>query len=176
MFDLRRPEPRDRRGDLRDHRSDRCRCPLQPVWLDRIIRTVAEELAISIEERRQKLSIKPFAGFDEMTFGDPERLFQAFRNLVVNAIKYTPDGGRIEIGGRKLPGFLEVTVSDNGIGIDPRYHARIFRMFQRLESGTAGGTGMGLAIAARIVESAGGRIWVDSRAGAGATFHVAWPA
>lgn len=162
----------------------------QPVWIDRIVRTVGEELAGSIGERRQTLLIRPFAGFDQMTFGDPERLFQAFRNLVLNAIKYTPDGGRIEIGGRVLPGFLEVTVADNGIGIDPANHTLIFEKFGQLgnvslhSSGKTkfkgGGPGLGLPITKGLIEAHGGTIWVESpgqdeASCPGSVFHVLLP-
>jgi signal transduction histidine kinase len=59
-------------------------------------------------------------GNDQMLFGDPERLYQAFRNLLGNAIKYTPDGGRIIVDGRTQPGFIEVSVVDTGIGSLPK--------------------------------------------------------
>jgi signal transduction histidine kinase len=162
----------------------------QPVWIDRIIRNVGEELAASIADRRQTLKIAAFQGFSEMTFGDPERLFQAFRNLVVNAVKYTPDGGRIEVGGRKLPGFLEITVADNGIGIDPANHTLIFEKFEQLgnvslhSSGKTkfkgGGPGLGLPITKGLIEAHGGTIWVESEgqdeaACPGSVFHVMVP-
>jgi signal transduction histidine kinase len=162
----------------------------QPVWIDRIIRNVGEELAASIADRRQTLKIDAFQGFNEMTFGDPERLFQAFRNLVVNAVKYTPDGGRIEVGGRKLPGFLEITVADNGIGIDPANHTLIFEKFEQLgnvslhSSGKTkfkgGGPGLGLPITKGLIEAHGGTIWVESEgqdeaACPGSVFHVMVP-
>jgi signal transduction histidine kinase len=162
----------------------------QPVWIDRIVRNVGEELAGSIADRRQTLAIELFPGFEEMTFGDPERLFQAFKNLVVNAVKYTPDGGVIEIGGRKLPGFLEITVSDNGIGIDPANHTLIFEKFEQLgnvslhSSGKTkfkgGGPGLGLPITKGLIEAHGGTIWVESEGQdeetcPGSVFHVMVP-
>jgi signal transduction histidine kinase len=162
----------------------------QPVWIDRIVRSVGEELAGSIAERRQTLAIKPFPGFEEMTFGDPERLFQAFKNLIINAIKYTPDGGRIEVGGRPLPGFLEVTIADNGIGIDPANHTLIFEKFEQLGSVSlhssgktkfkGGGPGLGLPITKGLIEAHGGTIWVESdgqdeQTCPGSVFHVMIP-
>ena len=61
--------------------------------------------------------MRSFPGGDQMLFGDPERLYQAFCNIINNAIKFTPDGGKITLDGRTLPGFQEVTVADTGIGI-----------------------------------------------------------
>jgi len=104
----------------------------QPVWINRLLETLKNEFANILQERRQVMQVLAFPGSDEMTFGDGERLYQAFRNLFSNAIKYTPDGGTIIIDGRKLPGFLEVTITDTGIGIDPEDHSRIFEKFGRL--------------------------------------------
>jgi signal transduction histidine kinase len=125
-----------------------------------------------------------------MFFGDSERLYQALRNIISNAVKFTPDGGRISVEGRELPGFLEVRVSDTGIGIAPENQSQIFEKFGRLgnpslhSSGKTkfkgGGPGLGLPIARGIVEAHGGTIWVES-AGydeiqfPGATFHILLP-
>ena len=107
-----------------------------------------------------------------MTFGDPERLLQVFRNVLTNAIKYTPDGGCVTVDGRKLPGFIEIIVRDTGIGIDPEDQSIIFEKFTRLgnislhSSGKTkfkgGGPGLGLHIARGIIEAHGGAIWVES--------------
>ena len=104
----------------------------QPVWVNRLISVLAEELAAAMKERNQNLEIVDFPGYGEMTFGDPERLLQVFRNVLYNAVKYTPDGGQIGICGRKLPGFLEVIIRDTGIGIDPDDSQVIFDKFVRL--------------------------------------------
>ena len=84
----------------------------QPVWLNRLFSLLENELHAHLRDRRQTLEIKPFPGSDEMTFGDPERILQVFRNVLTNAVKYTPDGGKISVDGRKLPGFIEVIVHD----------------------------------------------------------------
>ena len=162
----------------------------QPVWINRLLAILAREMGPSLAERKQTLVIAPFEGSDEMTFGDPERLLQMFRNLLSNAIKYTPDGGTITVDGRKLPGFLEVTFTDSGIGIAVEDQPIIFEKFVRLgntalhSSGKTkfkgGGPGLGLRIARGIIESHGGAIWVESEGYdevklPGARFHVMLP-
>jgi signal transduction histidine kinase len=82
---------------------------------------------------------------------------------------------RIEIGGRKDGDWSEFYVKDNGIGINPEYHGKIFGMFQRLREVEAEGTGVGLSIVKKIVDMAGGKIWVESQKGKGTTFFVRFP-
>lgn len=162
----------------------------QPVWIQRLLHVVQEELSKSVSERHQSLEVRLFDGSSEMTFGDDERLFQALRNVISNAIKYTPDGGRIVVDGRKLPGFLEITVADTGIGIAPEDQARVFEKFGRVgnvslhSSGKTkfkgGGPGLGLPIARGILEAHGGAIWVESEGHdevkcPGSTFHILLP-
>jgi len=162
----------------------------QPLWIGRLLDGIQYEFNKIVNERRLNLIIHPFPGSQEMTFGDPERLYQALRNVVSNAVKFTPDGGRISINGRMLPGFIEITVSDSGIGIDPEDQMRIFEKFGRLgdtslhSSGRTkfkgGGPGLGLPIAKGIIEAHGGAIWVESEGYdeercPGSTFHILLP-
>ncbi|HSO27152.1 MAG TPA: HAMP domain-containing sensor histidine kinase [Anaerolineales bacterium] len=162
----------------------------QPVWINRLFNVLENEFMRVVRDRNQTLIIEPFEGSNEMTFGDDERLYQALRNLVSNAIKYTPDGGKIVIDGRKLPGFLEITITDTGIGVDPDDHARIFEKFGRLgsvkthSSGKTkfkgGGPGLGLPITKGIIEAHGGAIWLESEGYdeqrcPGSIFHVLLP-
>jgi signal transduction histidine kinase len=110
-------------------------------------------------------------------WGIRTELQQVVSNLVGNAVKYigdTPDP-RIEIGAAERAGWLECYVRDNGIGIDPAYHQQVFEVFQRLKEITVDGTGVGLAIVKKIVEAMGGRVWVESAKGRGATFTFTWP-
>jgi PAS domain S-box-containing protein len=106
--------------------------------------------------------------------GDHRHLVQLFQNLVGNAIKYRSAAPpRIRVEARALADGWELTVTDNGIGISPRHHQRIFGLFKRLHGRDRyPGTGIGLSICQKIAELHGGRIWVDSESGAGATFHV----
>ncbi|MBD1929162.1 PAS domain-containing protein [Trichocoleus sp. FACHB-90] len=102
-------------------------------------------------------------------------LQQIFMNLINNAIKYSqrPDV-RIDVGFRMGKSY-EFSVTDNGQGIAPEYHQRIWGIFQRLESrDKVEGTGIGLSVVKKIVESRGGRVWVESEPGAGATFRFTW--
>ncbi len=170
--------------------NDMLKLSFQPVWLGQIFRSLTDELAPVLEERRLTLKVHRFPGSERLIFGDVERLQQVFRNLLTNAIKYTPDGGRITVDGRLLPGFVEVWVADTGIGIAPEDQRIIFDKFGRLgdpqthSSGKTrfkgGGPGLGLAIARGIVEAHGGSIWVESpgydeEKCPGSIFHVLLP-
>jgi signal transduction histidine kinase len=162
----------------------------QPVWINRLLNVLGDEFRPIAEERGLALEIVDYEGSDKMTFGDDERLFQALRNVISNSVKYTPDGGRVVIDGRLLPGFIEVTVADTGIGIDPEDHMRIFEKFGRLgsvllhSSGKTkfkgGGPGLGLPITKGIIEAHGGAIWVESdgydeERCPGSIFHILLP-
>ena len=109
--------------------------------------------------------------------GDPAQIGQLFQNLVGNALKYrgqaTPE---ITVAAHRLDDAWEITVADNGLGIASQHHERIFRMFQRLHTAKDyPGAGIGLSFCKRIVERHGGRIWVESEAGQGSTFHFTLP-
>jgi signal transduction histidine kinase len=99
----------------------------QPVWINQLFSIAKRELSPAAKERGQTLVIRDFPGSEEMTFGDSERLYQSLKNLLTNAIKYTPDGGAITVDGRTLPGFIEITITDTGIGIDEDDIERIFQ-------------------------------------------------
>jgi signal transduction histidine kinase len=146
----------------------------------------------ALEQRQQTLDVE---GIDELPSleGDPERLTQAFSNLINNAIKFTPDGGRIKVRGRVVRGpesVIEIIVADEGIGINPKDHDMIFEKFYRTGSVDlhstgqikfkGGGPGLGLPIARGVIEGHGGRIWVESegydeQSCPGSRFHVLLP-
>ena len=110
--------------------------------------------------------------------GDAQRLEQVMDNLVSNAIKYSPRGGDVTIKGRSSPAEVVVSVSDEGVGIPLDEQERIFHRFYRMEgpeTRAVSGTGLGLYLVRAIVEAHGGRIWINSTPGQGATFHVALP-
>jgi signal transduction histidine kinase len=109
--------------------------------------------------------------------GDEQRLTQVLLNLVGNAIKFT-DAGEVRIAATSMNGYFAITVADTGPGIPSEEQARIFEQFHQVDSSNTkakGGTGLGLAIAKQIVEMHGGRIWVESTLGRGATFQLELP-
>ena len=109
---------------------------------------------------------------------DAARIEQLLNNLIGNALKYSPDGGAIRVTGRALPDAVEITVSDEGIGIPLEEQSRVFERFYRIDdalSRRAQGSGLGLYIAKAIVEAHGGRIWVRSAPGRGTAFSFTLP-
>jgi len=171
--------------------NDLLQLNFQPIQIGQILEALQNDVAPIVQSRRLTLEIQEFDGSRQWIYVDSLRITQAFRNVIHNAIKYTPDSGRIAISGRTLPGFIEVTVSDTGIGISPENQAVIFDKFSQLgsvglhSSGKTkfkgGGPGLGLPIARGILEAHGGSIWVES-AGydeekcPGSTFHILVPA
>ena len=107
----------------------------------------------------------------------PSPLRQAFQNLIGNAVKYhDKEAGTIEVSVKEESEFFRFTISDDGPGIAPEYHKQVFEMFRRLHSkDSIEGTGLGLALVAKIVRQFGGDIWLDSDVGHGAAFHFTWP-
>ena len=149
-----------------------------------------DEVQQTCEKRNLTLKVTPFEGIEQLIFADPERLYQALRNVLTNAIKYTPDGGKISVSGRMLPGFIEIIVKDTGIGISLEDQAAIFEKFNQLGEASlhsssktnfkGGGPGLGLPITRGIIEAHGGTIWVDSpgcdeETCPGSSFHILLP-
>jgi chemotaxis family two-component system sensor kinase Cph1 len=107
---------------------------------------------------------------------DFAQLTQLFRQLIANSIMFRgPEAPKIHVSAIETGDAIQFSVRDNGIGIDPRYHEQIFGVFKRLHGREFPGTGIGLAIAKRIVEQRGGKIWVESELDRGATFHFTIP-
>lgn len=140
-----------------------------PVEMEEILTRVLDQMEPAIEDSGAVVTYDPLP----MILGDPEQIMQLLRNLIGNSIKFrSNDPPRVHVGARQLSERWLFFVRDNGIGIYPEYTERVFVIFQRLHSRDEyPGTGVGLAIARKIVERHGGRIWVDSEPGKGATFY-----
>lgn len=159
--------------------------PFVPTDLNRVLDATLVDLEMLIRESGAELVREPLP----TVVADATQMRQLLQNLVGNALKYRNAAvphihiaaERIEEAAVELPemapskGWL-LRVADNGIGIEPQYHERIFQLFQRLHTRTEyEGTGLGLALCRRIVERHGGKIWVRSELGAGSTFFAALP-
>ena len=138
--------------------------------VDAVIRPLAE---------RKELTLTTVVAPEVGTLhADEGKLKQVLYNLLANAVKFTPSGGRVETTARVVDGAVEIAVTDSGIGIAPEDQARVFDEFQQLDAGAGRrheGTGLGLALARRLVELQGGRLWVDSELGQGSRFTFTVP-
>jgi PAS domain S-box-containing protein len=147
----------------------------QPVELEKVMAGARANLATAIAETGAEVSHDPLPG----VLGDEGQLVQVLQNLVGNAIKFHREGTppRVHVGVRREGGDWQISVRDNGIGIEPAYFERIFVIFQRLNPRERyPGTGIGLAITKKIIERHGGRIWVESTPGEGSTISFTLPA
>jgi two-component system CheB/CheR fusion protein len=145
------------------------------VDVGRLVRDVVERMSSTVEGRGATVEVED--GLPDV-LADPPRVEEVFANLLGNALKFNESKRpSVKIGVRAIEGGMATFyVQDNGIGIDPRYHERIFGIFQRLHRREEyEGTGAGLAIVKRLVEIFGGRTWVESERGAGATFLFTLP-
>jgi signal transduction histidine kinase len=144
--------------------------------LDSVVETV--RVATESLAETKKLSLKAeVAKKLPIGLGDEQRLTQVLLNLVGNAIKFT-DTGEVRITATTANGHFTVSVTDTGPGIPPEELKRVFVQFHQVDNSNTkakGGTGLGLAIAKQIVEMHGGRIWVESELGKGATFQMELP-
>lgn len=141
----------------------------QPVETEEIVPVVLNNLRAMIEQTQASITRDGLPA----VAGNRLQLIQLFQNLIGNAIKYRRESipPRIHISAREAGGMWRFCVEDNGIGIDPKYHAQVFGMFKQLSRGGQGGVGMGLAISKRIVERHGGSISIASTLGNGSRFY-----
>jgi signal transduction histidine kinase len=159
-----------------------------------VIKKVNKGFEKAFEERNIQMATN---GLDELPLipADPDMLQKVFYHIIMNAIKFTPDGGSITVSGKYLNGSeppqVQIAVRDTGIGIEPALHKLVFEKFNQTgdvllhSSGKTkfkgGGPGLGLAIARGIVQAHGGQIWVESpgyneQTNPGSTFFVSLPA
>ncbi|HEX2968034.1 MAG TPA: PAS domain S-box protein [Bacteroidales bacterium] len=141
------------------------------VDMDQVVRQVIRNLSLLIEETKAEIT------FDDLPVvpADYSQMTILIQNLVSNSLKFCTGTPRININAKRLKTSVIFTVKDEGIGIEHQYFEKIFQIFQRLNPGRFQGTGMGLALCKRIVESHGGKIWVESEAGKGSSFIFSIP-
>ena len=149
----------------------------RPVHPGELIRQVAERMSLRAQDKHIDLVAEAGDGLPEIK-ADPERLTQIVTNLVDNALRYTPPGTRVTLSAHVAPGGVELAVADSGPGIPPEDLPHVFDRFWRAEKSrnrATGGSGLGLAIVKQLVEAHGGRVQVESSAGAATKFTVQLP-
>ncbi len=139
-----------------------------------------ENALILVRERASRRGIRLGSTIDErlgVIGGDERKVKQVLLNLLSNALKFTPEGGRIDVGARLQDGVAEVSVADTGIGIAPADQDAVFEEFRQVGTADkkAEGTGLGLALSRKFIELHGGKIWVKSQVGMGSTFTFTLP-
>ncbi len=162
----------------------------QPVWFNQLINAAEKNVRKQFSTRSVEILIDRDSIPREPTFADPDRLLQAVQKVMMNAVKYTPDGRSVRIQGRSLPGFTDIMIEDDGVGIDPRNLPHIFDSFSALGDASlhssgktkfkGGGPGLGLPIAKGIIDAHGGTIWAESdgydeNQCPGSVFHIMIP-
>ena len=161
--------------DLGRIESGRLRLDKQPTDLGRLVsNTIKSMEALSARHRL----VSDFPAEPLVAMVDSKRVEQVLRNLLDNAIKYSPEGGTITVQAYPDNAQILIAVSDEGIGIPAEEWDRIFERFHRVENAITRrmrGAGLGLAVCQGIVEAHGGRIWVESQPGAGSTFCFTLP-
>jgi PAS domain S-box-containing protein len=160
--------------DLDRIEAGRLTLNMQPVDINSVLEDAVDRARASSAQHLFVCSLDPDRPIAQ---ADPDRIAQVMANLLSNAIKYSPDGGEITVTSTGGSGTVDVGVRDHGIGIAPDFIQRLFSRYERYEKSSTKiiGTGLGLAITRQIIELHGGRVWVDSVAGAGSEFHFTLP-
>jgi two-component system sensor histidine kinase SenX3 len=162
--------------DLSQVQSDDPLATANPVEVDRVINDAVD--AVQLLADLNSVEIAQVNEPDVKIVGDEYQLVMAIRNLLTNAITFSPINSRITVGAKLKDGVVEITVSDQGIGISLENQSRIFERFYRVDparSRTTGGTGLGLAIVKHVCENHGGEVSVWSVQGQGSTFTMKFP-
>jgi len=146
---------------------------LVPVESSAALEQALQNLMIAIKESHTTVTSAPLP----RVIADESQLIRLFQNLIANAIKFHgTEPPRIHVGGEQKEGVWVFSVQDNGIGLAPEHFNKIFLIFKRVYSESEyPGTGIGLAVCKKIVERHGGKIWVESEPGKGATFYFTMP-
>jgi PAS domain S-box-containing protein len=160
-------------GFLRFSRLGRVALQIQPIAVEKVVHAAVQAMKFQTEQASATVELGELPD----ALADPTLVGQVFSNLIDNALKYRDPGRpiRISVRGRVCGDEVIYEVQDNGIGIAPEHQPKVFELFHRLDPKKTSGEGMGLTIAQRIIERQHGRIWVESKAGEGATFFVALP-
>jgi len=147
--------------------------PFAPVDGNEVLKEILTNIRLMVDESNATVTSDPLPTVQ----ADVVQLGQVFQNLIVNGIKFQSHGTpRIHVSAKTVNKEMVFSVKDNGIGIDPKYHGKLFTIFQRLHTKEEySGTGIGLAVCKRIIERHKGRIWVESEPGKGSTFCFSLP-
>jgi signal transduction histidine kinase/CheY-like chemotaxis protein len=151
---------------------------LELFSFERMLRRVVSIINFKVDEKKQQFTVRIDGKIPKNLIGDDQRIAQVITNLLGNAVKFTPEGGRIGLNAAFLSEengvcALEIKVTDSGIGMTPEQQDRLFNSFQQADNSISrkyGGTGLGLVISKNIVEMMDGRIWVESKPDIGSTF------
>jgi NtrC-family two-component system sensor histidine kinase KinB len=136
---------------------------------------VVSVLKIQAEEKRVSLTITLPEGLPNVR-ADANKITWVLTNLISNALRYTSEGGHIRLSAEPFGPYVQVSVSDDGVGIPFEYQSKIFDKFVQVKSDKVlGGSGLGLTICKEIIRAHGGTIWVDSAPGKGSTFTFTLP-
>ncbi|WP_235928457.1 sensor histidine kinase, partial [Nesterenkonia haasae] len=147
-----------------------------PVDLSMVIAEAVDRSRLPAEVKT--IDLRVGGELPRRVHGDPDQLTMAFRNLIDNAVRYSPEYTRVGIGLSSRDGIAQVTITDQGIGIAPENQERIFERFYRVDaarSRSTGGTGLGLSIVKHVVSNHGGEVALWSQPGRGSTFTVRLP-
>jgi two-component system phosphate regulon sensor histidine kinase PhoR len=160
------------RLDARQETLERAPCDIRQIY-----QAVVSDLGPSIAAKRQRVTIDVPPAASEAQ-ADPAKLHDVVRNLVENAVNYSPEGADLRLAASRADGTLDLTVTDSGPGIPPNDLTRVFERFYRVDKSRSrpGGTGLGLAIVKHLVELHGGKVTAANRPGGGAVFTVTLPA
>ncbi len=147
----------------------------QPLQVAMMLQQARMAFRAAASQRHIALEIAPPGNDLPLVSADALRMNQVLSNLIENALKFTPEGGKIQLEAQRMNGDVEITVRDTGVGIDPGEHEKIFDRFYRIKHGEQvedKGSGLGLAICREIVRLHDGQIWAESERGKGSAFHI----
>ncbi|GAH88286.1 unnamed protein product, partial [marine sediment metagenome] len=163
--------------DLSKVESGKTRFHLTNIALTEVVESLARTMLPVLAPRQQSLDIEVEEGLP-LVHADKAKVSEVLLNLLSNATKFTPDGGKLKIEAVREDNWCQVSVIDNGIGIKKEDQEQIFEPFYQLDNHLTkekSGTGLGLTLVKQIIEKHGGRIWVESEYGKGSRFTFTLP-